>query len=163
MASTQTWSEFNGAGGTETASRTDINFKNVDDSATAYSASPVTAGNNSFTKYQALKFAGTWNSLSSLTYKVSTNAPATGLSIVGSVVTSYTQPSTTALGDAAFSTSGLTANFNSSTTPFGAGTASTAAGGTMYANAYRAQLQTTGSAAPGDSPTITFTATWTES
>lgn len=163
MASTQTWSEFNGAGGTETASRTDINFKNVDDSATAYSASPVTAGNNSFTKYQALKFGGTWNSLSSLTYKVSTNAPATGLSIVGSVVTSYTQPSTTALGDAAFSTSGLTANFNSSSTPFGAGTASTTAGGTMYANAYRAQLQTTGSAAPGDSPTITFTATWTES
>lgn len=163
MASTQTWSEYNGAGQTETGSRGEMNFKNVDDSTTAYSSSPITAGNNSFGKYQALKFAGTWNSLSALTYKIDNNAPATGLSIVGAVVTSYTTPATTATGDSAMSTTGASANFNTSASPFGAGTASTTAGGTMYANAVRMQLQTTTSAAPGDIATRTLTATWTES
>lgn len=164
MASTQTWSEYNGASAaTETTSRAEANWKNIDDSTTAYSSSPITAGNNSFTKYQALKFAGTWNSLSALTYKVSTAAPGTGLSVVAAVVTAGTTPSTTASGDAAASTTGTSANFNSSTTPYGAGTSSTTAGGTMYANAYRTQLQTTGSAAPGDTTSVTITATWTES
>jgi hypothetical protein len=166
FVSTQTWSEFNGASaGTETTSRSEMNLKNIDDSTTAYSAAGglITAGNNSFGKYQALKFAGTWNSLSALTYKINSNAPATGLSIVGSVVTAGATPSTSATGDSAMSTSGLAANFNSSSTPYGAGTSSTTAGGTMYANALRLQLQTTSSAAPGDTPTSTITATWTES
>lgn len=163
MASTQTWSEYNGVGQTETASRTEMNWKNIDDSTTAYSSSVITAGNNSFTKYQALKYGGTWNSLSALTYKVDNNAPATGLSIVGTVVTAYTTPATAASGDAAFSTTGVAANFNSATTPFGVGTASTTAGGTMYANAMRTQLQTTTAAGPGDTASRTFTASWTES
>lgn len=164
MASTQTWSEFNGASAaTETTSRSEDNWKNIDDSTTAYSSSPVTAGANSFSKYQALKFAGTWNSLSALTYKVSSATPSTGVSIVASVVTSGTTPSTTATGDSAASTSGTSANFNSSSTPYGAGTSSTTAGGTMYANAYRTQMQTTSGAGPGDIPTVTITATWTES
>lgn len=163
MASTQTWSEYNGAGSTETASRAECNWKNIDDSTTAYTANPITAGNNSFGKYQALKFAGTWNSLSALTYKIDNNAPGTGLSIVGAVVTAYATPATTATGDAAMSTTGAAANFNSATTPFGAGTASTTAGGTMYANALRTQLQTTSAAAPGDIASRTITATWTES
>jgi len=164
MASTQTWVEGNGTNAaTLTESRSEINFKNVDDSTTAYTSSPITAGNNSFVKYQAIKFAGTWNSLSGLTYKVSNNAPATGISIVGSVVSAGATPSTTALGDSAFSTSGLSANFVSSSTPYGAGSSSTTAGGTMYAQAFRAQMKTTSSAAPGDTPQVTFTATWTES
>lgn len=168
MASTQTWSEFNGTNAaTETANRAEANWKRVDDSTTAYTSSPINSTNNenSMTKYQALKFTGTWNSLSALTYKIDNNAPATGLSIVGSVVTSGTTPSTTASGDSAMSTTGLSANFNNSTTPYGAGTSSTTAGGTMYANALRTQLQTTSSYAggPGDITTRTITATWTES
>lgn len=164
MASTQTWSEFNGASAaTETGSRAENNWKNVDDSTTVYTASPITAGANSFSKYQAVKFGGTWNSLSALTYKVSSNAPNTGISIVASVVTAGATPSTTATGDAAASTSGTSANFNSSSTPYGAGTSSTTAGGTMYANAYRTQLQSTGAAGPGDISAVTITATWTES
>jgi len=168
MASTQTWSEFNGASAaTETTSRAESNWKRVDDSTTPYSSSPINSTNNenSMTKYQALKFAGTWNSLSALTYKIDNNAPATGLSIVGAVVTSGTTPSTTASGDSAMSTTGLSANFNNSTTPYGAGTSSTTAGGTMYAQALRTQLQTTSSYAggPGDITTRTITATWTES
>ena len=163
MASTQSWTEYNGSGQTASGSRTDCNWKNIDDSTTAYSAAPVTAGNNSYGKYQSLVFAGTWNSLSALTYKIDNNAPATGISIVGSVVTSYTQPATTATGDSAMSTSGISANFNTSSSPFGAGTSSTTAGGTMYANCLRTQLQTTSAAGPGDIASRTITATWTES
>lgn len=164
MPSTQTWSEFNGtSAATETTSRTDMNLKNIDDSTSAYGTYPVTAGNNSFSKYQALVFAGVWNSLSALTYKVSTNAPATGVSIVGSVVTAGTTPTTTATGDAAMSITGLSANFVSSTTPYGTGTSSSTASGTMYANPLRLQEQTTTAAAAGNTPSITITASWTES
>lgn len=166
MASTQTWSEFNGpSAATETGSRTDGNWKSLDDSvATLYSADPVTAGNDSMPKYQAIKFGGTWNMLSSLTYKVSTTAPGTGVTIVGSVVTSGTTPVATATGDTTTNmTSGIAANFNSSSTPYGTGSSTTSAGGTMYANVFRTQMQTTSGAAPGDITPVTITATWTES
>lgn len=171
MASTQTWSEGNGTNaGTETTSRSEANWKNIDDSTTAYSSSPITAGNNSFTKYQAVKFAGTFNSLSSLTYKVSTAAPGTGLSVVASVITaaSPATPSATASGDSAASTSGTSANFVHTNTWSSVFATGTATGGpndatSWYGQAYRTQLQTTGSAAPGDISSVTITATWTES
>ncbi|MDL2342320.1 MAG: hypothetical protein QFB87_04565 [Patescibacteria group bacterium] len=167
MASTQTWSEYNGAGSTETASRAEVNWKNIDDSTTAYTASPITvpaAGTQySFAKVQALKFAGTWNSLSALTYKVSTAAPGTGVALNADVVTSYTQPVATIQPASAASTTGTAANFSSSTTPFTAGTTSTTAGGTMYANAYRTQLAVGTTAGPGDITSVTVTASWTES
>lgn len=169
MASTQTWSEFNGAtAATETTNVTACNWKRNDTATqTDYTSNPINSTNseNSMAKYQCVVFAGTWNSLSALTYKIDNNAPATGLSIVGSIRTAGTTPATTATGDSAMSTTGLSANFNSSTTPYGAGTTSTTAGGTMYANVLRTQLQTTSSYAggPGDIVSRTITATWTES
>lgn len=167
MASTQTWSEFNGASLTETTSRGECNWKNIDDSTTAYSASPITAGQNSFSKQQCIVFAGTFNSLSSLTYKVSSNAPGTGLTVAGKVInTAYAQGSASLTGDSPASTTGATANFGttSNSSGFAAGTAtSPTANATTYTNAFRTQLQTTGSAAPGDIASVTITATWTES
>lgn len=166
MASTQTFSEGNGANAaTETTSRAEMNWKNIDDSTTAYSSSVITAGNNSFSKAQAIVFAGTWNSLSSLTVAVDNNAPATGLSIVGSVRSASFTPSASATGDSAFSTGGTAVNFTGTTwaTAFAAGSSSSTAGGTLYTQPIRTQLQTTSSAAPGDIATRTFTWTWTES
>ena len=168
MASTQTISEGNGTNAaTETGSRTECNWKRIDDSTTAYASSPINASNNenSMTKYQMLKFAGTWNSLSACTVKIDNNAPATGLSIVGSVVSAGATPSTTASGDAAMSTTGAAVNFVSSTFGYGSGTSSSTASGTMYTQACRSQLQTTSAYAggPGDIATRTFTWTWTES
>lgn len=169
MASTQTFSEFNGASAaTETTNVTANNWKRNDGATqTDYSANPINASNNenSMTKYQACVFAGTWNTLSSFTYKIDNNAPAAGLSIVGSVVTSGTTPSTTASGDSAMSTTGISANFVSSSTPYGAGTSTSSASGTMYVNPLRTQLQTTSSYAggPGDIASRTITASWTES
>lgn len=169
MASTQSWSEFNGASaGTETTGVTACNWKRNDSATqTDYSSNPINSTNNenSMTKYQAVKFGGTWNSLSAGSYKIDNNAPATGLSIVGAVVSAGATPSTSASGDPAMSTTGASANFNNSSTPFGAGTSSTTAGGTMYAQALRTQLQTTSSYAggPGDITSRTITFTWTES
>lgn len=168
MASTQTISEGNGTNAaTETASRTDCNFKNIDDSTSAYSSYPINSSlnANSFTKYQLIKFAGTWNTLSAMTIKIDNNAPATGLSIVGSVVSSGTTPSTTASGDSAMSTTGASANFVSSTFGYGAGTSTSSASGNMYGQAVRLQLQTTSSYAggPGDITSRTITWSWTES
>jgi hypothetical protein len=173
MASTQTWTEGNGTNcGTSTPNRTEANWKNIDDSTTAYSAAGgiITAGNNSFDKVQAILYAGTFNSLSSLTYKVSTTAPGTGLTVVGSVISASPRtPATTATGDTTTNlTTGLSANFihnNTWTSVFAVGTAT---GGpndatSWYGQAFRTQLQTTGSAAPGDIATVTITATWTES
>lgn len=166
MPSTQTFSEGNGVNAaTETTNRTEMNWKNVDDSTTAYSASVITAGNNSYSKAQAIVFAGTWNSLSALTVKVDNNAPATGLSIVGSVRSTSFTPATTATGDSAMSTSGIAVNFTGTTwaTAFAAGTSSSTAGGTLYTQPLRTQLQTTSAAAPGDIASRTFTWSWTES
>jgi hypothetical protein len=168
MASTQTWSEGNGASaGTETTSRTEANWKRIDDSTTVYTSSPINSSNNenSMTKYQAIKFAGTWNSISALTYKIDNNAPATGLSIVAAVVTSGTTPSTASSGDSAASTTGTSANLTTTTLGYAAGASSSTASGTIYGNAYRTQLQTTSSYAggPGDITSRTITATWTES
>ncbi len=168
MASTQTWSEGNGTNAsTETTSRSEANWKRIDDSTTAYTSNPINSSNNenSYTKYQAIKFAGTWNSISALTYKIDNNAPATGLSIVGAVVTSGTTPSTSASGDSAMSTTGLSANLTTTTLGYAAGSSSSTAGGTIYGNALRTQLQTTSSYAggPGDITSRTITASWTES
>lgn len=168
MASTQTWSEGNGTNaGTETTSRSEANWKRIDDSTTAYTSNPINSSNNenSFTKYQAIKFAGTWNSISALTYKIDNNAPATGLSIVGAVVTAGVTPATTASGDSAMSTTGLSANLTVTTLGYAAGASSSTASGTIYGNALRTQLQTTSSYAggPGDITSRTITASWTES
>jgi len=163
MASTQTWSEGNGTNAaTQTDNRTECNWKNIDDSTTAYTSAPITAGNASFTKYQAIKFAGTYNSLSAGTYKVSTNAPGTGLEVRAAVVTSGTTPTATATADSLASTTGTSFNFTTTAMGYAAGASSTTSAN-AYGNAYRTQLQTTTGAAPGDISTVTITATWTES
>jgi len=171
MASTQTWSEGNSTNAaTETGSRAECNWKNIDDSTTAYSSSPITAGNNSFHKVQALKFAGTFNTLSALSFYASTAAPGTGLTVKASILSSTTgaTPSTTSIGGSDIPTSAgsLTANFIATSTwasAFAAGTATLTASAAGYSQPLRTQLLTTGAAAPGDIATVTITGSWTES
>ena len=180
MPSTQTWEEGNGTNaGTGTDSRGEANWKNIDDSTTAYSSSPITAGNNSYSKYQAIKFGGgTFNSLSSLSYYASTatpldNASGSGhLTVVASVITaaSPATPTTTATGDSNIPTSAgtLTANFVHTNTWSSVFASGSSTGGpndatAWFGQALRTQLQTTSSCAPGDIATVTITAQWTES
>lgn len=183
MPSTQTWSEGNGANaGTETTSRGESNWKNIDDSTTAYSSSPVVAGTNSFHKVQAVKFAGTFNTLSSLSFYANTAQPLDAASssantrVKASILSSTTgaTPSTTAIagaynnstGDIPTSAGTLTANFVATSTwtsAFAAGTATLTASAAGYSQPLRTQLLTGPSCAPGDIATVTITASWTES
>lgn len=170
MASTQSFSEGNSTNAaTETTGVTACNWKRNDTAVqTDYSSNPINSTNNenSMIKYQSIKFGGTYNTLSALTYKIDNNAPATGLSIVGAVVAAGTTPATTASGDAALSTTGLAANFlASSTLIYGAGTTTSSASAACYGQALRSQLQTTSAYAggPGDIVSRLITCTWTES
>ncbi len=163
MSSTPSWSEFNGSNGaTETPNRTDCYWKSIDDSVSDYQLYPVTATENSFLKLQGVVFSGSWAELSALTYMVSNNIPGPGMEIVGSVVAAAQTPSTLPTGDGLASMTGVKANFVSSTTPYGAGSPTTTAGGKMYAQLFRTQLQTTIAAYPGPTIPIYLIADWIE-
>jgi hypothetical protein len=187
MTATFVWCEDNGAAtgspshgttrtGFTSGSCTDRNYKNVDDctnnGGTAYSASPITAGNNSYSKYLYGKFSGTYNSVFSGLWSLRTSpagALATGLTLKGTVTSTYATPATTA--NAALTTdyssapvaigSGLAVLF-SATDPSAASPGATLSSGGGYSQYLVGQLQTSGSAAPGDIATITETLQYNE-
>lgn len=179
MAATFEYNEDNGTatgsppkGTTRTTAVTQVNWKDADDVATAYSSAPIVAGTNSYTKYQFGKFTGTFNQILNGKWSAHTapgGALATGLTLHGQVRTLYTTPAkTTDSGMDApvdFTTavpigSGETVLFHT-TGPEGASPTATlsAAGYTQY---LISQLQTSGSAAPGDMATITTTLQYDE-
>jgi len=174
MAATFEFNEDNGTqtgsplkGTTRTTAVTQVNWKNIDDVATAYTASPITAGANSFSKYTFGKFTGTFNSVGSGLFAHTAGTLGTGLTLKSAVTTTYATPTTTAV--AAFSTdittaiaitSGATVLF-STVGPEGASpTTSIATAG--YSQYLGTQLQTTGSAAAGDIGSITLTLRYNE-
>jgi hypothetical protein len=185
MAATFNWCEDNGAQtgsplhgttrsgfGADTHFATDVNWKNVDDctanSGTAFTAAPITAGNNSFIKYQYGKFTGSFTEILSCLWSANTSGNlATGLTLKGAVTSTYATPVTTAMTGSPtdFSTtvaigSGLTVDF-STTGPEASSPTSTltASGYTQYLST---QLQTTTSAAAGNTATTTTTLQYSE-
>lgn len=184
MAATFEFEEDNGTqtgsplkGTTRTAARTEVNWKNIDDSTTVYSANPITAGNNSFSKYQFGHFSGSFNQVSAGLFAHTATAFGTGLTLKGqptctSTATAlvYATPSTTA--NAALTTdmtsaiaigSGVQVQFTA-TGPENSATASAASLATnpCYTNFLTTQLQTTGSAAAGDTAQVTLTLQYNE-
>lgn len=184
MAATFEFEEDNGAqtgsplkGTTRTAARTEVNWKNIDDSTTAYSSNPITAGNNSFTKYQFGHFSGTYNQVSAGLYAHTATAFGTGLTLKGqpactSTATAlvYATPATSTL--AALSVdmtsaiaigSGVQVQFTA-TGPENSATATATSLTTnpCYTNYLATQLQTTGSAAAGDTAQVTLTLQYNE-
>lgn len=174
MAATFEYNEDNGAatgsptaGTTRNTAVTQVNWKNVDDVATSYTTVPITAGQNSFTKYQFGKFTGTFNQISSALWAHTAGVLGTGLTLKGAVTSTYATPSTTA--NAALTTdmtpviaitSGAAVLF-STVGPQGASPTATltAAGYTQY---LATQLQTTASAAAGDIGAVTLTLRYNE-
>lgn len=174
MAATFEYDEDNGAatgspaqGTTRNTAVTQVNWKNTDDVATAYSSSPITAGNNSYTKNQFGKFTGTFNQISAGLWAHTAGVLGTGLTLKGVVTSTYATPSTST--NAALTTnmtsvitiaSGAAVLF-STTGPQAASPTSTlsAAGYTQY---LASQLQTTVSAAAGDTATVTLTLQYNE-
>lgn len=174
MAATFEYNEDNGAqtgsplkGTTRNTAVTQVNWKNVDDVSTAYTASPITAGNNSFTKYQFGKFTGTFNQISAGLWAHTAGTLGTGLTLKGIVTSTYATPSATT--NAALTTnmttaiaigSGAAVSFATSGPENASPTSTLSAAG--YSQYLATQLQTTTSAAAGDIGSITLTLQYNE-
>lgn len=173
MASTFSYLEDNGAAtgspaqGTTRAAASQVNWKNVDDIATAYNSAPITAGNNSFTKYQFGQFTGTFTSISAGLWAHTAGTLGTGLTLKGIVTSAYATP--TSATNAALTqnmtsviaiTSGQTVLFSTSGPQAASPTSSISAAG--YSQYLATQLQTTSSAALGDTATLTLTLQYNE-
>lgn len=162
-------------GTTRTTAVTDTNWKNTDTYGTAYSSSPITAGNNSFEIWNFGKFSGTFNQVSAGLFAHTSTAFGTGLTLKGTPACTgdgdrllYTTPSATAnatltvdMTSAVAIGSGV-AVFFGATGPEATGKASSMTTNPCYTNYLTTQLQTTGSAAAGDTATVTLTLQYNE-
>lgn len=163
MAATFAWTQSNGAGETVTELGTSgnlFNFKNNDTAVAAdYTSNPITAGTSSMEVYLRAKFTGSFNKIDNLQFWESVAfSPATGLQVTfdGDNVT-YAQPSTTDNENAAVPSSDPgTANVSIG----GALTGSLTASG--YSDYILLQLDTTTSAAAGDTSLATYTIQYDE-
>lgn len=169
---TQTGSPTRGT--TTSAGVTDVNWKNSDTEATAYSAAPITDGNNSYENWLFGHFSGTYNQILSGLFAHTATAFGTGLTLKGTPACTgdgdrllYTTPSTAA--NAALTTnmtaavaigSGV-AVFFGATGPYSTGKASSITSNPAYTNYLTTQLQTSGAAA-GDTATVTLTLQYQE-
>lgn len=184
MAATTDWQEDTGTaagspakGTTRTTGVTDVNWKNSGVQATAYSAAPITAGNNSFQKAQFVKFtSGTFNAILAGLFAHTAGTFGTGIALKGPAAMTadadrwlYVTPSATA--DSNLTTTMTTAIaiasgvavFFGATGPEATGKAATQDGTVdRYTNFLTTQLQTTGSAAAGDTATATLTLQFNE-
>lgn len=182
MAATFAWDEDTGAstgspakGTTRTGGVTDVNWKNSGTQGTAYTAAPITAGNNSFQKVQFGHFSGTYNQILNGLFAHTAGTLGTGLTLKGVPACTgdgdrylYVTPSATA--DANLTTnmtsaisigSGVSVCFGA-TGPEATGKATSTTANPAYTNYLTTQLQTTGSAAAGDTATVTLTLQYDE-
>jgi len=182
MAATFEFDEDNGAatgspakGTTRTHNVTNVNWKNIDDATTAYTSNPITAGNNSYQKNQFGHFSGTFNQILTGLFAHTATAFGAGLTLKGVPNCTgdgdrylYVTPSTSA--DANLTTdmtsaisigSGRTVCFGA-TGPEATGKATSMTTNPCYTSYLTTQLQTTGSAAAGDTATVTLTLQYDE-
>lgn len=166
MAATFQWAQTNGSSGSE--SSTDLgssgnlfNFKTNDDATAAnYSSNPITAGNNSMHVYLRGHFTGTFSSVDNLQFWMSTDfSPNTGLSVVWKQTATYATPAVTALSGSAAVPTSDPGSENVFIGGSGGGSLSSAG----YSDYIVLQLQTTASAAAGDTSLATFTLQYDES
>lgn len=169
--STQTQG-FNGLKGLiRTTGVQNINFKNIDDATSTYSSFPITAGNNSFTKFQYLWFSGSYNMISGVTFQhTGGNFVDTSIGLRGWISGSgfYTTPSTTTNATMVFnmsSTGLLSTGYAVLVGASGAeasGKTTFSSSSSVYTEYVGMQLFSTTSAPPGDTPTLYFAWQWTE-
>ena len=182
MAATFEFEEDNGTqtgsptkGTTRTAARTESNWKNIDDSTTAYTSAPIVAGNNSYEKWQFGHFSGTYNQILNGLFAHTATAFGTGLTLKGTPACTgdgdrllYTTPATSANANlttdmtSAVAIGSGVAVFFSATGPEATGKASSTTANPAYTNFLTTQLQTTGSAAAGDTAQVTLTLQYDE-
>ena len=175
MAATFTWLVDHGAatgspavGTSAGVSAAAVNWLN-DDSESTNSSFPITAGSNSYEKFNYGKFSGTFTTISAGLWAHTAGTMGTGLTIKGVVTSTYTTPSTTT--NASLTTdmtsaisigSGATVLFTA-TSPATASPASSCSTNPCFTQYLTTQLQTTSSAAAGATATATFTLQYDES
>lgn len=175
MAATFEFDEANGAGETITHGRAESNWKNIDDSTTAYTASPITAGNNSFDKWQYGHFSGTFNQILGGLWAHTAGALGAGLTLKASPTMTadanrlaYATPSATTNANLSYDATAVIAIGSGKAVWFGAtgpansGKAASMTTNPCYTNYLTTQLQTTGSAVAGDTATVTMTLQYQE-
>lgn len=170
MAATTTWYEQNGAAtgtpaqGTESAISS-CDWKNVDDTSTPRTQAPVLAGSNSFAKYIYVRFSGVFNQISNVKFAHTAGTLGTGISLKGSISSTYAQPSTAALTGATDITaptaigSGASVLLGTNPNDTNPSASATTACATQY---IITQVQTQASAAAGDSGQATLTVQYNE-
>lgn len=171
MAATTTWYEQNGtatgspAGGTPTVVTT-CDWKSVDDATTTRAAAPVAAGENSYNKYNYVYFSGAFNEISDVKFAHTAGTLGTGISLKGKISSTYTTPATTAMTGATdiTSTTPISSGMSVDLSTSGPNGTSHAASQTTacYTQYIITQVQTTASAAAGDSGTATLTVQYNE-
>ena len=183
MAATFEWDEATGAatgspatGTTITHTVTDVNWKNSGTQGTAYTAAPITAGNNSFEKWQYGHFSGTFNQILNGLFAHTAGTLGTGVTLFGPAACTgdgdrplYTTPAAatnstacpTNITTAIAIGSGVGVCFGA-TGPHSTGKATSMTTNPCYTNFLPTQLRTTGSAAAGDTATVTLTLQYNE-
>ena len=182
MAATFDWQEDTGTatgspakGTTRTTGVTDVNWKNSGVQSDAYSSFPITAGNNSFEKWQFGKFTGTFNQILGGLFAHTLTAFGTGLTLKGTPACTgdgdrllYTTPAaaananlTTDMTTAIAITAGVGVCFGA-TGPEATGKATSMTTNPCYTNFLTTQLQTTSGAGAGDTATVTLTLRYQE-
>lgn len=157
-------------GTTRTTGVSNVNWKNADDTVTAYSSVPIDAGNNSYEKFHYLLFSGSYNQISNGLFNHVSGVLGAGLTLKAWISGSgfYTTPSTTANAGFLYN---LTATGNIATgIAFrlgGQGPELTGKGTSTNANPafseyFGTQLQTTIAASAGDTAVVYFQYKWQE-
>lgn len=175
MASLFSFGEDNGAatgspakGTTRTLNRSECNWKNIDDSTSVYSSYPITAGGNSFSKYQFGVFTGTFNTISNCKFNHTSGTFGAGITLKCNITSGYTTPATGNLANAYdITTTGLVANGSGvllgSVGPEQATGTSLGSVATGYSQFIITQLQTTTGASPGDTALCQLSFSYDES
>lgn len=174
MAATFAWERSHGAGQTITTA-TEVNWKNIDDNSTAYSSSPITAGNNSFEIWLAGHFSGTFNQVSAGLYEHTATAFGSNLTLKGAPTMTadgdrltYATPSASTNASLTRDVTAVTAIGSGAAVWFGAtgasnsGKAASMTTNPCWTNYLTTQLQTTASAAAGDTAQVTITLRYNE-
>lgn len=148
----------------------DVNWKNEDTAdagSSDYASYPITAGNNSYTKYQFGYFSGTFDTISNGLWAHTSGTFGTGITLAGIVTSTYATPATTtnaSLTQNMTSTisigSGQTVEFSTNYPQDPSPTSTLSATG--YTQFLATQLQTTTSASPGDTTSATLTLQYNE-
>lgn len=172
MAATVQWQEDNGsatgspAKGTTRGNASNMNWKSIDDTSTAYTGATIIAGQNSYHKYNFLRFTGTFNQISAGKFAHTAGSIGAGLTLVSKITSTYATPSTAAMTGSTNITSttpinsGASVNFHTTGPEGSSPTATLSASG--YSQYIVTQLQTQASAAAGDIGSQTLTFQWNE-